>query len=114
MSTANEQLVRRWFHEVWNLRSEATVHELLTQETVAYCESGQVSGAESFLALSHRPFVAAFPDLQIVIEDAIAQGDQVAVRWIATGTHTSAGLTIPPTHKKISFRGITWVRVRDG
>jgi predicted ester cyclase len=38
------------------------------------------------------------PDLQITIEDQIAEGDKVATRWIATMTHSG---------KVVTLKGIT-------
>ena len=42
----------------------------------------------------------AFPDLSIVPEKLIADGDMVAVYWIARGTNTGAGnVCLPPGRK---------------
>jgi predicted ester cyclase len=60
------------------------------------------------------PFLAAFPDLRVEVEATVAQGDQVVVRWSATGTHRGDGLGFRPTHEAVTFRGNTWVHVRDG
>jgi steroid delta-isomerase-like uncharacterized protein len=114
MSSANVQVVRRWFDEVWGQKREETVRELLTDESVGHGEGGPMQGAEGFLTNFYRPFLAAFPDALVTIEDTIAEGDQVAVRWLATATHAGDGLGIPASGKKVSFRGITWIRLRDG
>ena len=60
------------------------------------------------------PFVTMFPDIHIEVEAALAQDDQVVVRWIATGTHTGDAMGMSATGGAVSFRGMTWVRVRDG
>ena len=57
-------------------------------------------------------FVTAFPDLHFTLKDWIADGDRVAVTWVATGTHngplpTPSGATIPPTGKKGVVPGCT-------
>jgi predicted ester cyclase len=44
-------------------------------------------------------------------EDLLAAGDQVAVRWTATGTHTGTLLGIPPTGKHVTAPGISIFRV---
>ncbi len=114
MGNPNEAVVRKWFREVWDQRSEAAVHELLNPDSVCHGEGGDLTGAGAFLDGFYRPFLAAFPDVKVSVEGLIADGDQVAVRWVATGTHTGAGMGFSATNKKISFRGVTWVRLRDG
>jgi steroid delta-isomerase-like uncharacterized protein len=56
----------------------------------------------------------AFPDLSIVPEKLIADGDQVAVYWIARGTNTGTGNGLPATGKKAEQSGITIWRIVDG
>src|SRR5450631_1728008 len=42
---------------------------------------------------------AAFPDLKYTIDELVAEGDRVAVRWHWTGTHRGAFRAFPPTGK---------------
>jgi steroid delta-isomerase-like uncharacterized protein len=56
----------------------------------------------------------AFPDLHFTIEDQLARGDRVAMRWRATGTHTGALGDAPPTGKSIAIDGLILDRVVDG
>src|SRR4051794_37776672 len=99
----NEALARRWFEEVWNQRRTDTVREMLTDDSVCHSEGGPLRGAEAFLENAHRPFLAAFPDLQVQVEDTVSQGDVVVVRWTATATHAGDGLGLAPTAKRVTF-----------
>ena len=69
-------------------------------------------------AEGHRQFsqamVTAFPDLDRRIEDLFADGDRVAVRWTATGTHTGDFMGIPPSGTTATSSGITIFRIADG
>jgi predicted ester cyclase len=56
----------------------------------------------------------AFPDLHVTVEDQLVQGDRVAFRWRATGTHTGALGAAPPTGKQIALDGLIIDRVVDG
>lgn len=47
-----------------------------------------------------------FPDLQVAIEDVIAQGEKVAHRFTFQGTHRDTFLGIPATGKKVSASGM--------
>jgi steroid delta-isomerase-like uncharacterized protein len=56
----------------------------------------------------------AFPDIHFTIEDQLVQGDRVAFRWRATGTHTGPLGDAPPTGKSVALDGIIVDRVADG
>jgi len=48
------------------------------------------------------------------IEDVIAEGDRVVVRWTGRGTHGGAFMGIPPTGKSFAIAGIDVIRFEDG
>jgi predicted ester cyclase len=54
------------------------------------------------------------PDLHVVVEDLLAEGDQV-VAWIRmTGTQTGSRGPIPPTGRAFDFHHAHRFRLRDG
>jgi steroid delta-isomerase-like uncharacterized protein len=112
-AVGNAAVARRWFEEVWNQRREGTVRELMMSTGVGHLEGGTVEGVEQFLAIRSL-LLEAFPDLRITVENVIANGDDVAVRWNVTGTHRGTSLGFAATHRPISFRGMTWLRVQKG
>lgn len=114
MSEANLALARRWFDEVWNRRRTETIDELLTAESVQLGEGGPVRGPDGFRRHSYEPMIALFPDVRVEIEEAVAAGDAVVVRWRATGTHTGGTPDLPATGRPISAHGITWMRFAGG
>ena len=44
---------------------------------------------------------ATWPDIQIVVENALAEGDWVMGRSISTATHSANVMGVPPTGKKV-------------
>jgi steroid delta-isomerase-like uncharacterized protein len=114
MTNPSVTVARRWFEEVWNQKRTETIHELLTEESVCQSEAGILKGPGPFREQVHAPFLHAFPDLQVTVEGTVAEGDQVVVRWRATGTHTGEGMGLAPTGRRVSFRGMTWIRCREG
>ena len=72
-----------------------------------------VKGPFEFKA-ARRTLLHVFPDLTMTVEDTIEEGVKVAVRWTATATHRGEGLGVPPTDRRVAFRGITWLELRDG
>lgn len=61
-----------------------------------------------------QEFRVAFPDFMDTIEDQIAEGNKVVVRFTSKGTHTGRYLGFEPTHKKISITGIAVYRIESG
>jgi steroid delta-isomerase-like uncharacterized protein len=58
--------------------------------------------------------LTAFPDMQLIQEDLIAEGDQVVERWTVRGTHQGPFQSIPATGKHVTFTGIDVFRIVDG
>ena len=106
-------IARRWFDEVWVAGGEATVDQLMAPDCVGQMEGVQIRSPMDFKDARRRMLIA-FPDLRITIEDTIEEGGRVAVRWNAKATHSGEGLGIAPTKRRVSFRGITWLEVREG
>ncbi len=116
MSDANKQLVRDWFEKVWNQQSEAAIDAMFSSDGRAHGfpqADSVLVGPEDFKAI-HRGFCNAFPDIRVTVEDTIAEGDKVAVRWTATMTHLGDSLGMAPTGKKVILNGSTIAVVKDG
>ncbi len=56
----------------------------------------------------------AFPDLQLTIEDIIAEGQTVMARWSCRGTHKGDLSGIAPTGKQVTISGVTVARFTNG
>jgi steroid delta-isomerase-like uncharacterized protein len=116
MYEENKRLGQRWFEEVWNQGRDGAIDELLSPDGIGFglAEPGtEVRGPEQL-----RPFVRnlrdAFPDLHIAVEDMVAEGDRVALRFRVTGTHQGNGLGFPATHRNIEVTGMTIIQFANG
>jgi ketosteroid isomerase-like protein len=58
--------------------------------------------------------LAAFSDIQVTLEDLIAEGDKVVTRQTLRGTHTGAFQGIPATGKSATVTGIFIFRLAGG
>ena len=67
-------------------------------------------GVKGFMSM----FRAGFPDAHLHIEDLVSEGDRIAGRWTAHGTHQGELMGIPPTGKEVHFGGIDIWRVENG
>lgn len=111
------EVLRRWFEEVWNQGREEAIDEMFAEEGIAHGlvdENGQeLRGPAGFKPFFSR-FRDAFPDIQIVIEDCISEGDKATARCTVRANHTGVGLGVPATNNAVEFTGISIVRVQDG
>jgi len=113
MEHDNVALARRWFERVWAPGGEEVVHELLHPQAVGHMEGGDVTSVAEFLSV-RAALLDAMPDMAVRVDGLIGQGDDVAVRWSVTATHGGAGLGMPASQQRVTFRGITWLRFSNG
>ena len=59
-------------------------------------------------------FRSAMPDLKVIIEDMIAEGEKVATYYTLEGTHEGELFGVPPTGQRLSNKSITVERVSGG
>jgi steroid delta-isomerase-like uncharacterized protein len=114
MSTAvNKALARRVFEEVLNARNIAALDQLAAAD---YEEHNPLPGQRTGLdGLRDRyTMVLNGLDPHFTIEDVIAEGDRVVLRWTNSGTHVAEFLGMPPTGKSFTIGGIEIWRVKDG
>lgn len=103
----------RWFEEVWNKGRVSAIDELMTSECRVCGLGDDLIGPQAFKSF-HAAYRNAFPDLNVVVDDTIAEDDRVVLRWTATATHAGDGLGFPATGKKVQFTGISIARVENG
>jgi predicted ester cyclase len=63
--------------------------------------------------MSIEMYQRAFPDVQVTIDDVIAEGDKVVVRQTFRGTHEGPMGSVAPTGRAVTFAGIFIFRVED-
>jgi predicted ester cyclase len=57
---------------------------------------------------------SAFSNRKVTIEDSLAEGDRVAMRFTISGTHTGSLMGIAPTGKTINLTASGIFRIVDG
>jgi predicted ester cyclase len=95
MSEQNKRIARRAFEEVMSHGDLAIADEFYTADYIGHSSIGDVigpEGAKQFVSMLR----GAFPDLEVTVEDQVAEGDRVVTRWITRGTHKSEFQGIPP------------------
>jgi steroid delta-isomerase-like uncharacterized protein len=87
------------------------MQQFFADDYVRRSEEGVLSRGEFAEALA--ALHAGFPDLESTIHDVVSEGNRAAWRWSARGTHQNAYMGVPPTHRSITFSGITISRFGD-
>jgi len=109
-------LVRRFFEESNKGKAAAmAVIDELFATNIAYHGGGgeEIRGIKDYKQSTSESYSAS-PDLHFTIDDIVAEGDKVAVRFTFSGTHKGEIMGIPPTNKKLTIWGINIYRVVGG
>lgn len=61
-----------------------------------------------------RTFREAFPDWSSTLQELIAEGDLVAERFVAQGTHRGEIMSVAPTGRTVELAGINIFRIKEG
>jgi steroid delta-isomerase-like uncharacterized protein len=113
----NKVLVRRWFEEVWNQGRAETIDELFAADGIAHGLSDDperpLKGAADFKPF-HKIFRGAFPNIEVAVEDLIAEGDKVVARCSVRGKHAGDHLGVAASNVPVDFTGIAIVRIKAG
>ena len=111
MSEDNKSLVRRSWHIVDNLD---LLDEVYAVDLIWHEPDQDVQGHEEARQLATM-YKTAFPDMNVNVEDEIAEWDKVVTRWTIRGTHQGEVEEFgPPTGRQVEIKGITIHRIGDG
>ena len=116
---ANKQVVMGFFEDIVNKQDFEPVPEYFTEDWVFHNRAdpheNTYVGHEGVTQWGNSVY-SMMPDFTLVMDDIlmVAEGDLVAVRWTATGTHTGDVPGIPASGNDIFVTGAALHRVRDG
>jgi steroid delta-isomerase-like uncharacterized protein len=106
----NKALVQRWIEEGFNKRNPNVVDEIFVE---TFAINGREMRRED-LKQSMRRRLAAFPDLQVTIDECIGDGAQVGIWYTAHGTHQGAFEGIAPTGRQVTWVGVDLFHLEGG
>ena len=101
--------------QIWNQGNLDLVDQVYTAQVVRY-DAGWPHPIRGLDALkNHFQFYrSAFPDIDMIIQETIMQGDKIVWHWTLTGTNTGPMGEAPATGKEVQLSGITIGRIVDG
>jgi predicted ester cyclase len=110
----NKRIIRRWIDAGVNAGDLSVADELFETDVLAHAPEGDVRGVDQGPKASIKLLREAFPDLHFTVDDLIAEGDRVAARFEARGSHRGDFMGIAPTQKPVSFKGVYIYRLSSG
>jgi steroid delta-isomerase-like uncharacterized protein len=115
MSEENKALVRRELEKIFSKVNLDAADEVYAPDYVGHdpTEPEAIRGLEGVRQYA-AAFRSAFPDLQATVEDQVAEGDTVATRFTARGTHQGELEGIGPTGNRVEVPGIVISRIEGG
>ncbi len=115
MTTDPKTIVRRVYDEIWNQNNPEKANELFAPGYVDHdpATPNTDRGPEAFRSI-FKTYHTAFPDTRFTIDEIIAEGDRVSVRWTAQGTHHGELRGVRPSGKRVSVTGTGFYLVNKG
>ena len=113
MSDQNKAILSRIF-EIMSQGNLADLDEVVAANVIDHNpEPGQAPGLEG-VRQALTMWRVAFPDLEMVAEDMIAEGDKVVARLVMRGTNSGEFMGMPSTGKEVSITGVEIARIAGG
>jgi steroid delta-isomerase-like uncharacterized protein len=109
---ANKAVARKLFEVALNQDNWDVYNQIHSKGFVAHAGKRSAELAEDLQAA--QGWRQAFPDGQYTIDQVIAEGNMVMVRWTGRGTNTGEGNGLPATGKQIEATGITVFHIVGG
>lgn len=113
MSEANKEVVRRW-QEGYNTGDLDELDKILAPN---WASNAWLDGVPQTVAAAKeggRQMLALFPDYHCRIDELVAEGDRVMMRWTASATHNAEILGLAPTGQLVEWAGISLFEVKGG
>jgi steroid delta-isomerase-like uncharacterized protein len=110
----NKSVVLRSEKELWSNGNLAVADELYSPDFVCHFIAGPEWRGLEGIKGEVRQHRASFPDWSERVDDIVAEGDRVVIRFTSTGTQRGAFAGIAPTGRKVTIQEVAIFRLADG
>ena len=111
----NKAIAERFYREVWEAGNVDVALEVFADDYVRHdLRTTRALPGGTGQARIAADFRVAFPDLRFTVDLLLGEGDLVAARWTATGTHAGPWGAVEPTGRRATFSGVNIFRFRHG
>ena len=107
------------YNDAWNDHDVETIVSMHTDDSVFENHvTGDVNVGREQIARAIQGIFSVFPDLRFETRRVYIRDDLVVQEWTARGTHegtmTRSGIEVPPTGRKVDYKGMDVIPIRDG
>jgi steroid delta-isomerase-like uncharacterized protein len=111
---ANSAIARRYLETFWNEGDTAAITEIVAADAIGHVAGQRITAGPQTILARRSALLGIYTDPTFILEDEIAAGDKVVLRWTFRGRHTGAGAGVPPTGKQVRATGINIFRISNG
>jgi len=108
----NRDLILRYLEE-FNAGNLEAAAACFADDLVGHEPSRDLHGRDGIMH-SLAGFRNAFPDIRVTVEDLVAEGDRVVVRWSFRGTQRGEVLGVAPTGRRVTVTRMIFYRISEG
>jgi steroid delta-isomerase-like uncharacterized protein len=107
------------YNAAWNAHDVEAIVSMHTEDSVFENHvTGDVNVGREQIGKAIAGIFSVFPDLSFEGRRTYIREDLVVQEWTARGTHegtmTRSGMEVPPTGRKVDYRGMDVIPIRDG
>lgn len=114
----HENIVERWFEDLFTRGDLTAVEELVTADFASYGTGGdgrtiENRGSDAFREWL-RWYLSAFSDREWTVHEVISEGNKVVARYSGWATYRGGLLDIPSDNQRVRETGILIYRIEGG
>lgn len=113
MSEAPKTIALRIIEDLWNKKNPTLIDAMYATSCIIHTPAGEMHGLAGARQL-YDGYTTAFPDAHFTIEDVVAEGDTVVIRYTFAGTHRGTLRGIPPRANRRQWQGWCSCALRRG
>ena len=114
MSEENKAVMHRFYEEWVHSGNEDALEEIVAPDCPLYFGGMFMGTGPEAFKQTRTMMYSGFPDLHWTIEEMVAEGEKVAERLTARGTHEGEFMGVAPTGKRVEFQGQAIFHISEG
>lgn len=115
MSNHIAGVIRRYYTDLWSIGNLSTADDIFAPDVTLYGPE-HPDGVRGLDAIKREVAATrkAFPDMRLMVDRQVIEGDRVMVRWSMLGTQAGEYRGLSPTDRIILLSGIDLLYFKEG